>query len=627
MHHLLAVLQACGLAILTLPTLAAKPGDDAVGTILAANHHAVGVGDSGATITRHYRDADKGLTGTTELVFDRETGRYIERYDTPPVGGASGFDGHTPWMTDMSAATTPQLGGNQPTLAVNRAYRLANLWWRPHHGGADITLLGRDKAGDHLRVTPNGGESFDAWFDPTSHQLVQTREVGTYNTTLTEHYSDFVKSAGATVPRVTVIDSGHGDAGKQTLTLVGAEVGPVRPQDDFSMPRDKPHDWSIGGGAGGLGEVTLPFRLLNNHIFIDVMVNGKGPFPFFVDTGGHGILTPSTAAALDLKPEGASVSAGSGEKTQLAGYAKVHTLGMGAATMSDQTMLILDMSPVAVEGFQPGGMVGFEMLQRFVVCIDYGAKTLTLIDPDHFDPQGAGKPVAFKFYEHMPQVRGHFAGNPARLDIDTGSRSGVTLTAPYVQAHRLRERARQSIIATDGWGVGGPSRSEVMRAPSLEVGGIKVPDVVAGLNLQHKGAFSDANFDGNVGSGFLKRFVVTFDYGHQVMYLRPLADPGADAGSFDRSGMWINLDSDGYKVMDVASGSPGAEAGLAVGDVIIRFDGRGADELSLADARKLLRVTPAGTEVGLTVRRGDTRRKMKLVLRNLIPTHAPPLAP
>lgn len=626
MRHLLVVLQACGLALLAMPALAAGPRDAAVTAILAANQQAVGTGTAVGTVVRDYRYVGQGLTGTTELMFDLDTGRYIDRYDTPPVRGASGFDGSTPWMTDISAATTPQMGGDHPAQAVNRAYRLANLWWRTDHAGAHIESLGHDKEGEHLRVAPRGGKPFDAWFDPASHQLVHVREVREF-LTFDEHYRGFVKMAGAMVPRTTVIDDGHGAAGEQTLTLIGTTTGSVLPAEDFSMPREKPQDWSIGGDAAASGEVTLPFRLLNNHIFIDVMVNGKGPFLFFVDTGGHNILTPSTAAALGLKPEGATISGGSGEKTQISGYTKVRTLAMGAATMSDQTVLILDMSPVAVEGFQPGGMVGFEMLQRFVVRIDYGANTITLIDPERFDPSDAGTSIPFHFYDHMPQVTGHFAGIPARFDIDTGSRSGVTLAAPYVQTHRLRERFRKSIVATDGWGVGGPARSQVARASSLEMSGITVPDVVAGLNLQHKGVFSDANFDGNVGSGFLKRFVVTFDYGHRVMYLKPLARPGADTGSFDRSGMWINLDGDGYAVMDVARGSPAAKAGLAVGDVVTRIDGRGPPELSLAYARQLLRITPAGTQMEITVRRGKATRKVKLVLRDLIPAHAPPLRP
>jgi hypothetical protein len=299
---------------------------------------------------------------------------------------------------------------------------------------------------------------------------------------------------------------------------------------------------------------------------------------------------------------------------------------MGAATMSDQTVLILDMSPTAVEGFQPGGMVGFEMLQRFVVRVDYGTNLLTLIDPVRFDPRDAGTGIPFHFYDHMPQLPGQIAGMPARFNIDTGSRSEVTLTYPYVEANHLRERLPQSIIATDGWGVGGPSRSQVARVASLEMGGITVPDVIAGLNTQTKGVFSDPNFDGNVGSGFLKRFVVTFDYGHQAMYLKPLTQPGTDVGTFDRAGMWINLGSDGYTVMDVAPGGPAATAGLAVGDVIIRLDGRGPHELSLADARKLLRATPVGTKVKVSFRRGASTHQAELVLRDLVPSHAPALA-
>lgn len=626
MRHSLLALLACAFTSLAMPALAvAGTHDDAVSSVLAANRDAVGSHATTGTMTRHYSYAGQGLTGTIDETFDLATGRHIDRYDTPPVHGASGFDGSTPWMTDISGASTQQQGGDHPALAINEAYRYANLWWRSDRGGARIESLGRDRDGDHLRVTPQGGKPFDAWFDPASRQLVHLREAQGFQT-IDEHYSHFEKMAGVTAPRTTVIDDGSGAAGEQTLTLVDVTIGPERPASDFAMPREKPHDWSIGGSDAAKGETVLPFRLLNNHIFIDVVVNGKGPFPFFVDTGGHDILTPSTADALGLKPIGATISGGAGEKTQTSGYTKVRSLAMGAAMMSDQTVLILDMSPIPVEGFQPGGMVGFEMLQRFVVRIDYGTNTLTLIDPKRFDPRDAGTPVPFHFYDHMPQVTGHVAGIPARFNIDTGSRSEVTLTHPYVEANRLRERLPQSILATDGWGVGGPSRSQVARVPSLELGGITVPDIIAGLNMQTKGVFSDANFDGNVGSGYLKRFVVTFDYGHQLMYLKPLAQPGTDTGTFDRSGMWINLGSDGYTVMDVASGGPAAKAGLAVGDVITGLDGRGPRELPLADARRLLRTAPAGAHAVLTVRRGTTSRKVDLVLRDLIPPHAPALA-
>jgi hypothetical protein len=69
-------------------------------------------------------------------------------------------------------------------------------------------------------------------------------------------------------------------------------------------------------------------------------------------------------------------------------------------------------------------------------------------------------------------------------------------------------------------------------------------------------------------SGLLKRFAVTFDYSRQIMYLERLVPPPADAGQFDRSGLWINADDGGYRVTYVVAGSPAAEGGVATGDLI-----------------------------------------------------------
>ena len=60
-------------------------------------------------------------------------------------------------------------------------------------------------------------------------------------------------------------------------------------------------DFSIAGGAA---ETTIPFKLINNHIYGKAKVNGKGPCTFIFDTGGVNIVTPATAKALGLKSQG-----------------------------------------------------------------------------------------------------------------------------------------------------------------------------------------------------------------------------------------------------------------------------------------------------------------------------------
>jgi len=65
-----------------------------------------------------------------------------------------------------------------------------------------------------------------------------------------------------------------------------------------------------------------------------------------------------------------------------------------------------------------------------------------------------------------------------------------------------------------------------VRGASLTLGPVEVKGVVASLSTQTKGAFASDDYQGSIGGGFLKRFVVTFDYGHQIIYLKPWRSPG-----------------------------------------------------------------------------------------------------
>lgn len=617
-QRIVSCLLACViLALVMVPALAAEKDD--VASLLAANRRVTGAFAPGTvTVRSHY--SGEGLQGTTETVFDSASGYYVDRYDLPPTSGASGFDGRTPWQTDLSGASTPQQGGDRPALAINNAYRHANGWWRENFGGAAVKALGRDVDGDHLCVTPRGGKAFEAWFDPSTHLLARLREVQSFATTSDVRYRDYERHDGVMVPRITTIDNGGGEAGLQTVTLRGIAHGPTRDANTYAMPGAKPGDWHIDDPDG---RTVLPMRLYNNHIFVDVGVDGKGPFPFLVDTGGHDIVTPQTAAALALDAKGAATSGGGGEKTATGSYTRIKSLQMGKARLDDQTVMVLDFSPKDVEGFQVGGMLGFEVFQRLVVRIDYAAGTFTLIDPKRFDARDAGKALPFVLYDHMPQLEGTFAGIPALFDIDTGSRAEVTMARPFVEKHRLRERFPQGVVTVDGWGVGGPVRSHVIRSPSLALGGMSVDNVTASLATQDKGVFTDEQFDGNIGSAWLKRFVVTFDYSRRTMYLDPAAAPIDDVGTFDRSGMWLNLGTGGFVVAEVADDGPAMQAGLKIGDVVVGIDGKPASDMLLPDARRLLRTTPAGARMLVAYRRGGVRQEAMMTLRDQIPAKAP----
>lgn len=606
----------CAITLLVSASAFGAPPAPSADSVLAANHAAVGAFPARGSLDLEYGLTTSGLTGTATHHGDLVTGAFIDLFDLSVITGGNGYDGRIPWQTDVSGVSIDQEGGDRIPVAVNEAYRNANLWWRRDHGGATIAYIGREtldgRPADHLAVTPRGGARFEAWFDAGSHMLVKTAEPQQFFKTQTL-YGDYRREAGVMLAHSRDIDFGTGDI--QKMILKRANLGAARPIAAYATPKGKP----VGGHIeGGLKTVTLPFQLLNNHVYVQARVNGKGPYTFIVDTGGHTLISPRVAQEAGLQSLGEGTTSGAGEGKSTTGYAHYREIALGPVHLTDQPAFITDIYDRSIEGIPVDGMVGFELFSRFAVRLDYGAKTMTVTDFAAFDPRGAGTAVPFKFYDHLPSVSGAIDNLPARFDIDTGSRSELDITSPFVARHELKNRYQPGISAITGWGVGGPSRSYVVRVPSITLGTVKAPSVVSGLSTDKGGSISDPAYDGNIGSGLLKRFAVSFDYRRKTMYLKPLSPPPADAGHFDRSGLWINAADAGFAVTDVAPGGPAEAAGVRASDLITAINDKPARPEELSAARMLLRSLPAGSTVELKLERAGAPLTVRIQLRDLI---------
>jgi hypothetical protein len=237
--------------------------------------------------------------------------------------------------------------------------------------------------------------------------------------------------------------------------------------------------------------------------------------------------------------------------------------------------------------------------------------------PQAFSYDGDGTVVPFRFNGRIPQVEGRIDGIPGKFDIDTGSRASLALFGPFVEKHDLKAHYARHVEAVTGWGIGGPVRALVARAKSLELGAVRIEDIVVDLSLQSTGAFVDPYVAGNVGAAVLKRFNLVFDYDDKRVIFEPNANSRV-SDPYDRSGMWINLAEDGFTVVDVVRGGPAEQAGIKPGDTILAIDGRTFEELGLSTARQRLRTEAPGTRLRAKVRSGSADRDVVLVLRELI---------
>ena len=495
------------LLTLAAPSAFAHPVAQTAEAVLHANREAMGDFPREGTLLVQYAAEVHGLKGTGKYTFDLASGMFVDDLSVYPLSSGEGFDGTTPWKRDKSGVAITQQGGDRIAVAVNEAYRNANLWWRADRGGAQVSYVGREKgdAGqlDHLAVTPQRGSRFDAWFDADSHLLVRTAEPQMFFKTQ-ELYDDYRRFGDVMLAGTRLVDFGTGPSNIEKTKVTSVAHESARAPSAYARATAPAAGGELVDGAV---TDTVPFRLLNNHVYIEARVNGKGPYTFVVDTGGHTLLSPRVAKEVGLESVGKGETSGAGETTKTTGYARYREIAIGKARLRDQVGLTIQIYDPSIEGIQIDGMIGFEYFSRFAVRLDYGARTMTTTDFAHFDAKGAGTAVPFKFYDHLPQVTGSIDGVPALLDIDSGSRNEIGITAPFVARHKLRDEYAKGVSAITGWGVGGPSRSYVARIPSLTLHGIEVDDVIAGLSEAKGGSFSDANFDGNIGSGLLKRFV------------------------------------------------------------------------------------------------------------------------
>ena len=116
-------------------------------------------------------------------------------------------------------------------------------------------------------------------------------------------------------------------------------------------------------------------------------------------------------------------------------------------------------------------------------------------------------------------------------------------------------------------------------------------------------------------SGFsiLSRFIPTFDYTNERLYL----DPERRATPFWENRSGISFEKNGPSAFDVIAvrpDSPAANLGIVAGDRIVAINGNAAEYISGGDLTHILGAA-AGTNVRLRVANKTSVRDVELVLR------------
>jgi len=608
------------LIVLALSASAYSAQPDSADSLIESAKQAMGGTAWDNVITWHEtgRITGGGLKGTYESWEDLGSLHNSGSFVLGPQSGSQGWDGKQAWTTDATREVRIETSGEAIAQAIQDAYRGGYAFFFPHRFASTREYVGTRQANGvaypAVKITPQGAEPFEVWFDPATHYVVREVQL-TGSQPNTFILSNFSHIGGLLVPQQT-IDRVGGNPKFDTITTVTAiDLGGLQLAGRYAPPAPPPNSaqWPAGQNS-----VSLPFRLLNNHIYVDASINGKPPEAFMFDTGATDLLDAGSAKRLGVAAEGALPSGGFGDKIASSGFAKVRSVSLGGLTLPDQVFGTIDLSGLsAVEGTKLAGLLGYEFVKRAVLTIDYAGRTLTFTRQETFHPPAGVGAIPFTFAEHVPMISGSVDGFAGEFELDTGSRGALTVMAPFAAQHDLVKRYGATRSATVGYGVGGPSKALLARAVKLDLAGVTVDAPITEIITDKGGAAEAARTAGNIGGDILKRFTVVLDYAHQKLWLEPNA-LNMQRETFDRSGLWIGRAADGgISVIDVVAGSAAATSGIQVGDEILSVNGKNAKDVALYELRDQFK-DAVGTRFTLHIKSKHGERTAALALADQV---------
>jgi tetratricopeptide (TPR) repeat protein len=288
--------------------------------------------------------------------------------------------------------------------------------------------------------------------------------------------------------------------------------------------------------TSGAGQTSVPFDMPNNRPIIKVRVNGrKEPLRFVLDTGsGISVISEETAKRLGIHAVArGGMARAVGGKFEIV-YGFLDSMEIGEAN--------IDHIPVYIRKFYNDeipvdGYIGLAVVSKYLVTVDYGARTFTLKRQhsanDIADSGAAAIEIPIRttssgFLSGEVQVEG--INHPFNFIIDTGASISVVST-------RLLELEEISSYKH-------PTRMRVYGAAGIADGveTLVLPRVMLGKQAHEKLDVAVLDLDpvnettgfvqsGIVGGNFLRNFRVTFDFRKSVLVLEPLT---ATASSIER---------------------------------------------------------------------------------------------
>jgi len=290
----------------------------------------------------------------------------------------------------------------------------------------------------------------------------------------------------------------------------------------------------------------IPFKLFNNHIYLQARINNSKPLWFVLDTGAGDILDAKHAKNLNLVLYSTEPTSGSGEGSQDAAIAKNVSFQIQNKKFTQKEIAVIALqgvedcaNKIAVDStgkatmlekagttnqYQPmDGVLGFGFFKTFVVEINYNQQFLTLYDPATYHYQGNGKIIPIDIdgnhiFINAVVKKSGTANINGRFMVDTGLMLAISLNTAFIEKNNLLPPSDQTKPFRI-CGLGGTSKAQMGTLPGVFIQNIFIDKPRTLFSQATGGVLSSTEFDGLIGNAIFRHFKVIFDYANKQMIL------------------------------------------------------------------------------------------------------------
>lgn len=408
-------------------------------------------------------------------------------------------------------------------------------------------------------------------------------------------------------------------------------------------------------------KAVIPFKFINNLIFIPVNVNGA-ELTFLLDTGvSETILFSLENKEVKLSNVEKVKFSGLGGSLSIDGLKSERNIGkMGDAIVNTSMSLYIiideefNISPHV--GIPVNGVIGYHFFKDHPIYIDYLSKKITVYENTDLLKKKIRRFEEFpmtieksKPYLHA-DVEMTNEKKDSKLLIDLGNSDAIWLFPTLIKNFVYN---RPNIDDFLGRGFNGDIYGKRSRIHNFYLGNFKFEKPLTAMpdefSIQHVNLVE--NRKGSIGGEIMRRFTVIFDYPNEKLYLkknRNFDDPfhfNMSGLDFRQDGLeWqqdrINIETQKsakvvnevykeafrykfslkpiFSIAGVRKDSPAYEAGLKKDDKVLSINGERTADMTLEKIMELMK-SNEGRNITMTIQRKNEELTFRFMLEDPIP--------